>query len=85
MLYEISCLHAYTVHGGEICTTTVTLLHLQMPVIVTASNNMNDSVMITGIREFQNRNRRGATMRMNSDGVRLVCALTLMHLYSAEC
>ncbi|XP_065911323.1 uncharacterized protein [Dysidea avara] len=44
-----------------------------MPVIVTASNDMNNSVMITGIREFQNRNRRGATMRMNHDGVRMMC------------
>jgi len=57
---------------------TVLSLHLQMPVIVTSSNDMNNSVMITGIREFQNRNRRGATMRMNSDGVKLVCVLNTL-------
>jgi len=62
----------------------VVALNLQMPVIVTASNDMNNSVMITGIREFRNRNRRGATMRMNRDGVRLVRVLKHMHDYTKD-
>ena len=37
-----------------------------------ASNNLDDSVMIASVRRFRNPNRRGATMRMNSDAVKFV-------------
>ena len=43
-----------------------------MPIILTASNDLDNSVMITGVNEFNNRRRRGATMRMNKEGVELV-------------
>ena len=39
---------------------------------MTASNSMDSSVMITTVRQFRNPNRRGATMRMNSDAVEFV-------------
>ena len=47
---------------------------LQRPLnnILIASNNMDNSVMITRVRQFRNPNRRGATMRMNGDAVEFV-------------
>lgn len=52
-----------------------------MPIIITASDDMNNSVMITGVRNFQNRNRRGAVMKMNNDGVKFVSYTTItMHI-----
>jgi len=37
-----------------------------------ASNDLDSSVMISSVQEFRNPNRRGATMRMNSDAVKFV-------------
>ena len=45
---------------------------LQMPIIISASSDFDNSVMITGVNEFNNRRHRGATMRMNKEGVELV-------------
>jgi len=53
-----------------------------MPIIIAATNDIENSVMIAGINEFQNRYRRGAIMKMNSDGVDFVssfiCTITVM-------
>ena len=49
--------------------------------LMIASNNLDSSVMITSVRQFRNPNRRGATMRMNSDAVEFVsnyCYNTVM-------
>ena len=43
-----------------------------MPIIISASSDLDNSVMITGVNEFNSRRRRGATMRMNMEGVELV-------------
>ena len=43
-----------------------------MQTIISANNDVNNSVMTSGIIEFQNRHYGGAIMRMNSDGVNLV-------------
>ena len=43
-----------------------------MPIITAASDDMDNSVMITSVRNFQSRNRRGAVMRMNSEAVNFV-------------
>ena len=43
-----------------------------MPSIIAAINDIDNSVMIAGINEFQNRQHRGAVMKMNSDGVDFV-------------
>jgi len=43
-----------------------------MPLIIAATNDIDNSVMIAGVNEFQNRHHRGAIMRMNSDGVDFV-------------
>ena len=43
-----------------------------MPLIITASNDLDSSVMITSVRQFHNPNRRGATMRMNTEGLHFV-------------
>lgn len=43
-----------------------------MPLILTSSNDMDSSVMISSVREFHNPNRRGATMRMNTEGLNFV-------------
>ena len=43
-----------------------------MPLIITASNDLDSSVMIASVRQFQNPNRRGATMRMNTEGLHFV-------------
>ena len=48
------------------------LCSLQRPLIMTASNNLDSSVMITSVRELRNPNRCGAAMRMNSDAVEFV-------------
>ena len=48
---------------------------LQAPLIITASNDLDSSVMIASVREFHNPNRRGATMRMNTEGVDFVSIL----------
>ena len=50
------------------------LCSLQRPLndIMTASNNLDSSVMITSVREFRNPNRRGAAIRMNSDALEFV-------------
>ena len=52
-----------------------------MPTITIASDDMNNSVMITGVHNFQTHNRRGAVMRMNSDGVKYV-SYTALHHYT---
>ena len=43
-----------------------------MPIIIASSSDLDSSVMITGVNEFNSRRRRGATMRMNREGVELV-------------
>ena len=48
------------------------LFSLQTPIIMTASNDLDSSVMIASVKEFHNPNRRGATMRMNTEGVNFV-------------
>ena len=48
-----------------------------MPIITAAINDVENSVMITGINEFQNRHHRGAIMRMNSDGVIFVSSFIM--------
>ena len=50
----------------------IILCSFQAPLIITASNDLDSSVMITSVRQFRNPNRRGATMRMNSDAVEFV-------------
>ena len=40
--------------------------------ITAASDDMSNSVMITGVRNFQSSNSRGAVMTMNTDGVKFV-------------
>ena len=49
-----------------------------MPIIILASNDFDNSVMITGVNEFNNGRRRGATMRMNMEGVELVSDRVIM-------
>ncbi|XP_065892021.1 uncharacterized protein [Dysidea avara] len=44
-----------------------------MPIIIASSSDLDSSVMITGVNEFNSRRRRGATMRMNREGVELMC------------
>ena len=53
-----------------------------MPIITAASDDMDNSVMIASVRNFQSRHRRGAVMRMNSEGVRFVSYTTI---HSARC
>ena len=53
----------------------------QTPIIMTASNDLNSSVMISSVKEFHNPNRRGATMKMNTDGVNFVSYTVLYILY----
>ena len=48
-----------------------------MPIITAASDDMDNSVMIASVRNFQSRTRRGAVMRMNSEGVRFVSYKTI--------
>ena len=43
-----------------------------------ASSDFDNSVMITGVNEFNNGRRRGATMRMNMEGVELVSVRVIM-------
>ena len=43
-----------------------------MPIITAATDDLDNSMMITGINEFQNLHHRGAIMRMNSDAVNFV-------------
>ena len=43
-----------------------------------ASNDLDSSVMISSIRLIRNPNRRGATMRMNSDAVEFVSSCSLI-------
>ena len=47
-------------------------MFFQAPLVITASNDLDSSVMITSIRQFRNPNRCGATMRMNNDAVEFV-------------
>ena len=42
-----------------------------------ASNDLDNSVMISSVREIRNPNRRGATMRMNSAAVKFVSSHNL--------
>ena len=48
------------------------LCSLQRSLIMTASNNLDSSVMIGSVREFRNPSRLGAAIRMNSDAVEFV-------------
>lgn len=50
----------------------ILLFLFQAPLTLTASNNLDSSVMIASVQEFHNPNRRGATMRMNTDGLNYV-------------
>ena len=43
-----------------------------MPVIIAASNDIDNSVMVAGVNEFVNHQRCGVVMRMNSDALKLV-------------
>ena len=57
----------------------------QTPIIMTASNDLNSSVMISSVKEFHNPNRRGATMKMNIDGVNFVSYTVLYILEIKHC
>lgn len=54
---------------------TYICVSFQEPLIISASNDLDSSVMITSVKVLQNPNRRGATMRMNSEGVNFVSML----------
>ena len=43
-----------------------------MPVIIAASNNIDNSMMVAGVNELGNHQRHGAVMRMNSDALKFV-------------
>jgi len=43
-----------------------------MPVIIAASNDIDNSMMVAGVNEFGNHQRHGAVMRMNSDALKFV-------------
>ena len=49
----------------------LTLL-FQEPLIISASDDLDSSVMISSVREIHNPNRRGATMRMNTEAIDFV-------------
>ena len=56
------------------------IIYYQAPLIITASNDLDSSVMISSVREFHNPNRRGATLKMNTEGVQFVSILAYNHL-----
>ncbi|XP_065895289.1 uncharacterized protein [Dysidea avara] len=49
-----------------------------MPIITAATDDLDNSMMITGINEFQNLHHRGAIMRMNSDAVNFMCQQSMV-------
>ena len=58
------------------------MFSLQTPIIMTASSDLDSSVMIASVKEFYNPHRRGATMRMNSEGVNFVSNSCLLYKYT---
>jgi len=48
-----------------------------MPAIDSATNDIDNSVMIDDVKEFNSVHLHGATVKMNHDGVNMVCMFSV--------